>query len=216
MVVVKKVCECPNCGSSDHMYCCAPVTITYKLYSDGSAKPQGRDYAAAGLGEVTSARCTLCGFEGKIEEFSKKLNESPATGGKLMPEIENEEILQAEDFIERWTALDSQGQIELLKQVKLPHEVIKQVWDQLGDENNQFRFLCCKHQTLESEFLREQWETFEVDSRYAAVMSQENIPADLVEGFWKEICATGDQKVIDAFAETVPPKRRPKGVKEDR
>lgn len=119
---------------------------------------------------------------------------------------------------ERWAGLDALGQIELLNNITLSQELVALNWDVIGDEEdrNQFRFLCCKHQQIDSEFLIAHWSDLEVDSKYAAMLEQEQLPAELVKDFWEGLKSqTGDHSIVKAFAGTVPPERQPEGFVPD-
>jgi len=124
-----------------------------------------------------------------------------------------------EQLREGWAALDPQGQIELLQKIALPQELITQYWSTIGDKSDydQFRFLCCKHQELSPEFLKEHWDTFGIDAKYACLLSQTSVPRELVDSFWEGLRGQLPEQQIDsedmvrAFAKNVPPKHQPEG-----
>jgi len=115
-----------------------------------------------------------------------------------------------EHLKDNWAWLDPQGCIELLKQVELPQEVIEENWSAFDDENDQFRFLCCKHQKLDPEFLKAHWSELEIDSKYAALLAQEVIDRELVDDFWDELSKSPEDGVVESFAQTVAEDRRPR------
>lgn len=126
---------------------------------------------------------------------------------KVIAVTGNPELLE-----ESWAELDSQGQIELLKRVPLPQELITRYWNALGDESAQFQFLCCKHQQLDPEFLKEHWEELDIDAQYAAMLSQDQLPDELVKSFWEGLKShTGDDALLKAFAGNVRQERQPEG-----
>lgn len=120
---------------------------------------------------------------------------------------------------ESWAELDAQGQIELIKSVTLSQKLIASNWNSIGDEDdqNQFRFLCCKHQQLTPTFLIEHWCDLEVDAKYASMLLQEQLPDELVKDFWESLNTKNEDEVIEtdeiirAFASTVRPERQPEG-----
>jgi hypothetical protein len=104
-----------------------------------------------------------------------------------------------------WTTIEEQNQIELLQKVKLPSEVIAKYWKELDD---QFRFLCCRLQEIDTGHLAAWWGDLDIASKYTIVKFQPRVPQDLIDDFWKEMSKHGEA-TVNAFAESVSPERRP-------
>lgn len=116
---------------------------------------------------------------------------------------------------ERWAELETRDQIEVVGNITLPQELIASYWGTIGDEEdrNQFRFLCCKHQQIDPEFLTAHWGDLGIDAKFVTLIAQDQVPDELVKDFWDKLKSqtADDNKVVTAFASSVKPERQPEG-----